>query len=88
MPPNATLETTNMREVEVHSSTSTVHKLERIGMHPGMAIGYLGLLLFMIGDGVEGGDGLWRGACVELRGAAGAVAARLALGGLRGGRLL
>jgi len=29
--------------------------LERIGMHPELAIGYLGLLLFMIGDGVEAG---------------------------------
>lgn len=29
--------------------------VERIGMHPGLAIGYLGLLLFMIGDGVEAG---------------------------------
>jgi len=28
---------------------------ERIGMHPELAIGYLGLLLFMIGDGVEAG---------------------------------
>jgi polyol permease family len=29
--------------------------VERIGMHPELAIGYLGLLLFMIGDGVEAG---------------------------------
>jgi polyol permease family len=29
--------------------------LERIGMHPELAIGYFGLLLFMIGDGVEAG---------------------------------
>ena len=28
---------------------------ERLGMHPELAIGYLGLLLFMIGDGVEAG---------------------------------
>jgi polyol permease family len=28
---------------------------ERLGMHPQLAIGYLGLLLFMIGDGVEAG---------------------------------
>ena len=28
---------------------------EKLGMHPGLAIGYLGLLLFMIGDGVEAG---------------------------------
>ena len=31
------------------------HLIERIGMHPELAIGYLGLLLFMIGDGVEAG---------------------------------
>jgi polyol permease family len=29
--------------------------IERIGMHPELAIGYIGLLLFMIGDGVEAG---------------------------------
>jgi polyol permease family len=29
--------------------------IERIGMHPELAIGYFGLLLFMIGDGVEAG---------------------------------
>ncbi len=29
--------------------------IERIGMHPELAIGYLGLLLFMVGDGVEAG---------------------------------
>src|ERR1035441_8019158 len=28
---------------------------EKLGMHPGLAIGYLGLLLFMVGDGVEAG---------------------------------
>ena len=28
---------------------------ERLGMHPQLAVGYLGLLLFMIGDGVESG---------------------------------
>jgi polyol permease family len=28
---------------------------ERIGMHPQLVIGYVGLLLFMIGDGVEAG---------------------------------
>ena len=28
---------------------------ERLGMHPALAVGYLGLLLFMIGDGVEAG---------------------------------
>ena len=30
-------------------------RFETIGMHPQLAIGYLGLLLFMIGDGVEAG---------------------------------
>lgn len=29
--------------------------IERLGMHPELAIGYAGLLLFMIGDGVEAG---------------------------------
>jgi len=29
--------------------------IERVGMHPKLAIGYIGLLLFMIGDGVEAG---------------------------------
>lgn len=29
--------------------------IERMGMHPELAIGYLGLLLFMVGDGVEAG---------------------------------
>jgi polyol permease family len=29
--------------------------VERLGMHPEMVIGYFGLLLFMIGDGVEAG---------------------------------
>jgi polyol permease family len=28
---------------------------EKLGMHPALAIGYLGLLLFMVGDGVEAG---------------------------------
>ena len=28
---------------------------EKLGMHPKLAIGFLGLLLFMIGDGVESG---------------------------------
>ncbi|HTW81033.1 MAG TPA: MFS transporter [Terracidiphilus sp.] len=28
---------------------------ERIGMHPELVVGYIGLLLFMIGDGVEAG---------------------------------
>ncbi len=31
------------------------HWLERAGLYPELAIGYLGLLLFMIGDGVESG---------------------------------
>ena len=31
------------------------HFVERMGLHPQLAIGYLGLLLFMIGDGVEAG---------------------------------
>jgi len=31
------------------------HWIERIGMHPALAMGYLGLLLFMVGDGVEAG---------------------------------
>ena len=31
------------------------HWSERFGMHPQLAIGYFGLLLFMIGDGVESG---------------------------------
>ncbi|MDR3728098.1 MAG: MFS transporter [Terracidiphilus sp.] len=38
--------------VEVENKVSLA---ERLGMHPGLAIGYLGLLLFMIGDGVEAG---------------------------------
>ncbi len=33
----------------------TVSWLEKIGIHPELAVGYLGLLLFMIGDGVEAG---------------------------------
>src|SRR3974390_2112438 len=35
--------------------TATGSVWERIGMHPQLAIGYLGLLIFMIGDGVEAG---------------------------------
>ena len=31
------------------------HFLDRLGIHPPLAWGYLGLLLFMIGDGVESG---------------------------------
>lgn len=38
--------------LEVNPSPSWI---ERIGMHPELAIGYIGLLLFMIGDGVEAG---------------------------------
>ena len=34
---------------------ATASLAERLGMHPELAIGYLGLLLFMIGDGVEAG---------------------------------
>ncbi len=37
------------------ASEAKVSFAERIGMHPQLAIGYLGLLLFMIGDGVEAG---------------------------------
>ena len=35
--------------------STTVTRLERAGIHPQLAVGYLGLLLFMIGDGVEAG---------------------------------
>jgi polyol permease family len=35
--------------------TQKVTWREKLGMHPELAIGYLGLLLFMIGDGVEAG---------------------------------
>ena len=44
-----------MQELEVPSPETPASRLERLGMHPGLAIGYLGLLLFMIGDGVEAG---------------------------------
>lgn len=37
------------------SQHANVSFVERIGMYPELAIGYLGLLLFMIGDGVEAG---------------------------------
>jgi polyol permease family len=37
------------------TAQARTHFIERIGMHPELAIGYLGLLLFMIGDGVEAG---------------------------------
>ncbi len=33
----------------------TVSWFEKVGIHPQLAIGYLGLLLFMVGDGVEAG---------------------------------
>jgi polyol permease family len=40
----------------IQPGTRTTSSLSgRIGMHPELAIGYLGLLLFMIGDGVEAG---------------------------------
>ncbi len=44
-----------MHDVKVHKSSPPVHILEHLGLPPSMAIGYLGLLLFMIGDGVEAG---------------------------------
>ena len=37
---------------------------ERFGMHPQLAVGYLGLLLFMIGDGVE--SGFWSPYLLDL----------------------
>jgi predicted MFS family arabinose efflux permease len=37
------------------SPQSKISLAERLGMHPELAIGYFGLLLFMIGDGVEAG---------------------------------
>jgi len=37
------------------SHPNNISFVERIGMYPELAIGYLGLLLFMIGDGVEAG---------------------------------
>ena len=40
--------------IETGSQTK-ISFAERLGMHPELAIGYLGLLLFMIGDGVEAG---------------------------------
>lgn len=42
-------------EMGVFSVTREVTWSEKLGMHPELAIGYLGLLLFMIGDGVEAG---------------------------------
>src|SRR5258708_9937825 len=40
---------------EIHSMTQKPALTEKLGMHPQLAIGFLGLLLFMIGDGVESG---------------------------------
>ena len=37
------------------STAPTRHLLDRLGVYPPLAWGYLGLLLFMIGDGVESG---------------------------------
>lgn len=37
------------------AATRPLSRIESIGMHPELAIGYLGVLLFMIGDGVEAG---------------------------------
>ena len=40
----------------VESTPSRRHQfIDRLGIHPPFAWGYLGLLLFMIGDGVESG---------------------------------
>jgi polyol permease family len=41
-----------MTGTDIHSRVSFAEKL---GMHPELVMGYLGLLLFMIGDGVEAG---------------------------------
>jgi polyol permease family len=38
-----------------NTAQATTPFIERIGMHPELAIGYAGLLLFMMGDGVEAG---------------------------------
>ena len=43
---------TNVTEPTSHTRLSFAEKL---GMHPELVIGYLGLILFMIGDGVEAG---------------------------------
>jgi len=37
------------------SAAPKIGWIERMGIHPPLALGYLGLLLFMIGDGVESG---------------------------------
>jgi polyol permease family len=39
----------------IQSGERSPRLIERLGMHPELAIGYLGLLLFMVGDGVEAG---------------------------------
>ncbi len=40
---------------ERNAAVTSLHFLERIGIFPPLAVGYLGLLFFMIGDGVESG---------------------------------
>jgi polyol permease family len=44
-----------LRPIKETSDLTQSGFFERIGMHPQLAIGYLGLLIFMIGDGVEAG---------------------------------
>jgi polyol permease family len=44
-----------MTSVETAAAEHRVHILDRLGIYPPLAWGYLGLLLFMIGDGVESG---------------------------------
>lgn len=39
----------------MQNQSSSISLFERVGMVPELAIGYLGLLLFMVGDGVEAG---------------------------------
>jgi polyol permease family len=43
------------RETDPVTASREESFLERVGLHPAMAPGYLGLLLFMTGDGVESG---------------------------------
>ncbi len=38
-----------------NTTQSRTSLAEQLGMHPELAVGYLGLLLFMVGDGVEAG---------------------------------
>lgn len=38
-----------------HTSPSQPHWIQRLGIYPPLFLGYVGLLLFMIGDGVESG---------------------------------